>query len=202
MFLFSYPFLHKLIISWYKLIQCSKTNYYTCIQKNLYDVNAKNASSGLREKVILTNLVPKYGGKNLVAKCRMGRERRLLGRTLLTQRSYCVPPSWGWSRGTWRGVCRGITVNGEPAYPVAPHPRCIATGTCQGSCLEGVIDWCTRPPWWSWWCPGTLYHYKEVIQLNGMTCSLGMFKDGGSPEAFLVPVSGGHIYTYRWHLLC
>ena len=31
---------------------------------NLHTVNANNASSGLMEKAILTNLVPKYGRKN------------------------------------------------------------------------------------------------------------------------------------------
>ena len=42
--------------------------------------------------------------------------------------------------GLWRGVCWEITVDGDLAYPVAPHPRCVEDGTYQGSCSEGVID--------------------------------------------------------------
>ena len=30
----------------------------------------------------------------------------------------------------------GITVDRQPAYPVVPHPKCEAVGTCQGSCSE------------------------------------------------------------------
>ena len=29
----------------------------------------------------------------------------------------------------------GITVDNEMACAAAPHPKCVATGTCQGSCL-------------------------------------------------------------------
>ena len=43
----------------YKLMQYSKTEYYTCIQTNFHDVNTNSASSGLRGKVTLTDLVPK-----------------------------------------------------------------------------------------------------------------------------------------------
>ena len=41
----------------------SKTENYTCIQTSFHDVNTNNASSGLRENVILTNLAPKFGSK-------------------------------------------------------------------------------------------------------------------------------------------
>ena len=34
----------------------------------------------------------------------------------------------------------GITADREPVYPAVPHPRCVAAGTCEGSCLGGVID--------------------------------------------------------------
>ena len=59
----------------------SKTENYTCIQTSIRDVNTNNASSGLRENVIRTNLVPKFGRKNMVPKCRIG------GGT--TGRTYC-----------------------------------------------------------------------------------------------------------------
>ena len=36
--------------------------------------------------------------------------------------------------GIWNG---GITVNREPAYLAAPHPRCVVVGICQGSSLVG-----------------------------------------------------------------
>ena len=34
----------------------------------------------------------------------------------------------------------GITVDGEVTCPAAPCPKCVAVGTCQGSCLGRVID--------------------------------------------------------------
>ena len=43
----------------------SKTENYVCIQTSFCDVNTNNASSILRENVILTNLVPKFGGENM-----------------------------------------------------------------------------------------------------------------------------------------
>ena len=52
----------------------SKTENYTCIQTSFCNVNTSNTSSGLRENVILTNLASKFGGKNMVPKCRMGNE--------------------------------------------------------------------------------------------------------------------------------
>ena len=54
----------------------SKTENYICIQRSFCNVNINNASSGLRENVILTNLGPKIGGKNMTPKCRMGGEIR------------------------------------------------------------------------------------------------------------------------------
>ena len=41
----------------------AKQKNYTCIQTSFHNVNTSNASSGLRENVMLTNLVPKFGGK-------------------------------------------------------------------------------------------------------------------------------------------
>ena len=33
------------------------------------------------------------------------------------------------------GLCNGgITVDGVPLCPVEPHPKCVAVGTCPGSC--------------------------------------------------------------------
>ena len=29
----------------------------------------------------------------------------------------------------------GITLNGDLACSMATHPKCVAVGTCQGSCL-------------------------------------------------------------------
>ena len=34
-----------------------------------------------------------------------------------------------------KGGCGGITVDGEVACPVEPHPKFVAVGTCQGSYL-------------------------------------------------------------------
>ena len=34
----------------------------------------------------------------------------------------------------------GITLDGELGCPAATHPKCVAVGTCQGSCLGEVID--------------------------------------------------------------
>ena len=48
-----------------------------------------------------------------------------------------VPSGRGWPMWDCNGdVEKGvITVDGEPAYPAAPHPKCVAAGTCQGPCL-------------------------------------------------------------------
>ena len=55
----------------------------------------------------------------------------------LTIRCMHVPPQCVWERphlGPGKDV-RGITVDGELVYPVVPHPKCVAVGIFQGSCL-------------------------------------------------------------------
>ena len=44
----------------------SKSENYTCIQTGFHDINTSNMSSGMRENTILTNLTPKFGGKNMI----------------------------------------------------------------------------------------------------------------------------------------
>ena len=87
-------------------------------------------------------------------------------------------------------MSKGITINREPAYLVASHPRCVAAGTCQGSCSEGGIDYDVHVlldgPGDALGLPS---QYGEVIQSDEMTCSLGMVKDGaGGPEMLFIPV--------------
>ena len=66
----------------------SKTENYTCIQTSFPNVNTNNASSSLRENVILTKLTPNLVG-NMAPKCRIGGERGTGGgtpkREILTQ---------------------------------------------------------------------------------------------------------------------
>ena len=72
----------------------------------------------------------------------------------------------------------GITVDGELAYPTVPHLRCVEAGTCQGYCLEGVID-----EHGLLYGPGDILglpiHYGEAVKFDGMTCGVGMAIDGG-----------------------
>ena len=49
---------HKIYDLYYQLIQNRKTKNYTCIQTSFHDVNTNNASSGLKENIILANLAP------------------------------------------------------------------------------------------------------------------------------------------------
>ena len=66
-------------------------------------VNTNNASSGLREKVLLTNLVPNYGRKQLVSNIGWGGRGGTPGRTIFIQRNYLMPLSLRWPRGPVRG---------------------------------------------------------------------------------------------------
>ena len=49
-----------------------------CMQTNFHNVNANNTSSGLREKLYLPILAPKYGGK-ILHQCNGEGEESLLG---------------------------------------------------------------------------------------------------------------------------
>ena len=55
---------------------------------------------------------------------------------ILTPRRILCPVMLGWPRvGWWYDWSRGFTVNGEPVYLAALHPKCGAVGPCPGSCL-------------------------------------------------------------------
>ena len=69
----------------YQIIQNTKTENYTCIQTSFSNVNTNNASLGLRENVILINLVTIFGRKNIAPTCMMGGGREMgdtLGRDI------------------------------------------------------------------------------------------------------------------------
>ena len=74
----------------------------------------------------------------------------------------------------------GITVDGEPAHPAAPHPKYVEAGTCQGSCLWKVID--SDKHGLLHGCGDTLglpIHDGETVQLHGMACGVDMVLDRG-----------------------
>ena len=100
----------------------------------LSDVSVNNTFSGLRKKVILTNLGTKIW-QEIWCQCGHGGGEAPLGGPYLPD-DVCVPPCYGSNpHGPVMGCgMGGITVDGELAYPAAQHPRCVAADTCQGSC--------------------------------------------------------------------
>ena len=73
----------------------------------------------------------------------------------------------------------GVTVDIKLAYLAVPHPRCMAAGTCQGSCLGGVIDSDVHCLLYG---PvdvlGFPIHYGKVVKSGGRACGVGMVMDG------------------------
>ena len=84
----------------------------------------------------------------------------------------------------------GITVDADLAYPAVPHPRYVAAGICQGSCLGKVNDsdvhgLLSGPDD----ALGLPIHYGQIVKCDGVTCCVGMVKDGGGgPKVFPVPI--------------
>ena len=74
----------------------AKQNTHSFKQTSFCDVNTSNVSSGLRENIILTYLVPKYGRKIW---CSYGCRRRggTPGRTIFTKVMCMCPYWWVWS---------------------------------------------------------------------------------------------------------
>ena len=140
----------------------SKNRILYMYHTSFHNVSASNATSGLREMVYLTiwhqNMAGKYRCQN-VGQGRGRGKAHLEGPYLPKKKCKCLlSRASGGPHGLWRVYVGEITVNEKLACPVTPHPICVETGTCQGSCLEGG-HWlrCTWPPWWFWWSHGTPY---------------------------------------------
>ena len=97
---------------------------------------------------IPTFLLPKSSGR--FGTIMEGAGKGTPGRTILTNKiCMCPHDVCGGSGPHWtKEGCRGNTVDGKPACPVAPHPTSVAVSTCQGSCLGkghslwwGLIEW-------------------------------------------------------------
>ena len=88
----------------------------------------------------------------------------------------------------WNG--EGITLDGELVYPAAPHPRWVAIGICQGSCLGGIInpnEHCFL--YGSGDALGFPTLYGETAQFDGMTNGGDTVINGRrGPKMFLVSV--------------
>ena len=76
----------------HEFIHYSKNRILYMYQTSFSNVNTNNASSGLRDKVILTNLAPKYDGENRYQNVGQGRRKEPLGGPYLPKK-YCMSPS-------------------------------------------------------------------------------------------------------------
>ena len=92
------------------------------------NVNTNNTSSGLRKNVMLNNFGAKICG-NIWCQCGHGRGGDTSDRTILIKVMCMCPLVRSGPCGTVMGVWKmgGITIDGELACPVAPHPKC---GSC------------------------------------------------------------------------
>ena len=83
-----------------------------------------------------------------------------------------------------------ITVDGELACPLAQHPKCVAAGSCQGSCLgEGFYSDGHGLLYGPGGALGLPIHCGKTVQLDGVTSGIGMVVNkGGSSQMFFVSV--------------
>ena len=74
-------------------------------------------------------LVPKYGGE-IWHPYECGGGGGTPGRTILSKLMCVFPTSGRWSMWDCGGDVEkgGMILDGKPACPVAPHPRCMAVG--------------------------------------------------------------------------
>ena len=137
-------------------------------QTSIHDVTSNNASSSLREKVILTHSY--LFGAKICRKICQGTP----GRTILSSEMCVYSPCCVGGEGPcgMREGCGGITVDGELACPVVPHLKWVADGTCQGFCCGCGCDRrlsnvpCT--------CPQRSYLSHQYIELcipDGHNCT-------------------------------
>ena len=92
-------------------------------QTSYHNVTSNNASSGLKENVILAkHLVPKYGWK-IDANMELGEGTP--GRTILTNQMCVYPPMRGPNGTGKEDMEGGISVDRELVCLVVPHSKCV-----------------------------------------------------------------------------
>ena len=100
-----------------------------------------------------------------------------------TYQDVCAPPDDGDPCGHGRKIW-GITVDGEPMCPAAPHPTVCQLVLAKVPVKGRVIDSDEHSLYGPKETLGLPVHNGEIVQLDGMACGVGMVIDGTTLTAF------------------